>query len=92
MRDIDQRQTILLLQIAQQVQNLRLNGDIQRGRRFVADEDFRIAGNCDCDDDALAHAAGEFMRILFIALLRVDDAHVAQNLNGTLFGGTPRNP
>lgn len=47
--DIGQSQ--ILLQLFEQVQNLRLNGNVQRGNRLVADNDFRIhsqsAGNTD---------------------------------------------
>ena len=45
-------------------EDLRLDGDVERGRRLVRDDDARLAGERERDHRALAHAAGEFMRIL----------------------------
>ncbi len=42
-----------------QLENLRLNGHVKRRRRFVGDDEFRIAGKPDGDHDALAHTAGK---------------------------------
>ena len=53
----------LVLQIHQQIDDLRLNRHIQRGHRFVADDQLRIERQRARDADALALAAGEFVRI-----------------------------
>lgn len=71
-----------MLKLLEQLQNLRLNGHIKRGGRLVADEDFGVAGDGDGDDHALAHAAGELVRIILHALLRLQNADVAQDLDG----------
>ena len=52
------------LQRGQQVEDLRLDGDVERGGRLVGDQQRRIAGERHGDGRALAHPAREFMRIL----------------------------
>jgi len=51
------------LQVAQQVQDLRLDGHIERAGWFVANDKLRLDGQRARNRDALALAAGEFMRI-----------------------------
>ena len=82
MGDVNDGQVIFVLQLLEQLQNLRLNGHIKRGGRLVADEDFGVAGDGDGDDHALAHAAGELVRIILHALLRLQDTDIAQDLDG----------
>ena len=48
---------------ADQIENLRLDGDVERRRRLVCDQQARITGERHGDHHALAHAAGHFMRI-----------------------------
>jgi len=62
MRDEQHRQAKLLLQLLKQVDNLRLHGDIERGHRFVGDDELRLNREGAGDTDALALSAGEFMR------------------------------
>ncbi len=64
----------LLLQLQHQVEDLRLDGDVERRGRLVGDQHARIAGQRDGDHHALAHAAGELMRILVEPPARVGDA------------------
>ena len=52
-----------LLQRLQQVDDLRLGADVERRDRLVADHEVRIDRESPRDDDALALAAGEFVRI-----------------------------
>ena len=68
----------LLLQALQQVENLRLNGHVQRGGRFVGDNQPRVAHDGHGDHDALAHAAGKLVRILLHAALRVRNFNQTQ--------------
>jgi len=49
-------------QLFQQLQDLRLNGHVERRGRFVADEYARSVDECAGDRHALALAAGQFMR------------------------------
>ena len=65
MRDDDQRDIELARQVLHQFEDLRLDGDVERGGRLVGDDELRIAGEPDRDHHALAHAAGELVRILF---------------------------
>ena len=62
-RDEDQRQTHLGLQIHQQIDDLRLDRDIEGRDRLVADNQLRLVDDRPRDADALALPAGEFMRI-----------------------------
>ena len=52
------------LQLAQQVEDLRLDRDVERRRRLVGDEQRRLAGERHRDQHALPHAAGQLMRIV----------------------------
>src|ERR1700744_3686108 len=53
----------LILQIHEQVQDLRLDRHVERGHRFISDEDLRIEDHRARDRDTLTLAAGEHMRI-----------------------------
>ena len=53
----------LVLQVLEQVDDLGLHGDVERGDRLVADDDLRLEGERAGDPDALALAAGELVRI-----------------------------
>ena len=73
-RDDDQRDAEPARQVLHQFEDLRLDGDVERGGRLVGDDELRIAGKPDRDHHALAHAAGEMMRILFEPARAVRDA------------------
>ena len=60
--DEQHREAEFLLQILQQVDDLRLHRDVERADRFVADDQVGIGRERAGDADALALAAGEFMR------------------------------
>ena len=51
-------------QLLHQAQDLRLDRDVERGRRLVGDQQLRPAGHRHRDHDALAHAAGQLVRIV----------------------------
>ena len=53
----------LFLEIGKQIDDLRLDRDVERRYRLVADDQFRRYGERAGDADALALAAGEFMRV-----------------------------
>ena len=55
--DEDDGEVTLFLDIVDELQNLGLNGHVQRSGGLVADEDLRITGQSDGDDDTLAHTA-----------------------------------
>jgi len=82
--DEHHRRAELLLQPADQRQDLRLDGDVERRGRFVGDQDLWIAGECHRDHGALAHAAGELVGVFLDPLFRLGNAHQLQH-----FGGPP---
>ena len=82
--DEQQRQSHAALQIAQQVEDLRLDGDVERGRRLVGDEQRRAAGEGQRDQRALTQAARELMRILPHPALGLGHAHRLQEGDGLL--------
>ena len=57
MGDQDKTDIVVLAQARQQGEDLRLDRDIERRRRFVCQDQLWIAGHGDGDHDALAHAA-----------------------------------
>ncbi len=61
-RDQDIRQIVLLLQFHQQVQNLRLDRNIQCRGRFIQHNDVGLGGQCPGDGNALTLTAGKRMR------------------------------
>ena len=63
MGDEQQRHAEARLQILEQLQDLRLDGDVERGRRLVGDEDVGLVGERHRDHHALALAARELVRI-----------------------------
>ena len=64
MRNHDDRGIVALAQIVHQIENLRLNGHVQRSRGFVGDEQARVVDERDGDHHALEHAARQVMRII----------------------------
>ena len=62
MSDEQDRHPQACLQVLEQGQNLRLNGDIQRRGRLVGDQQVGIVGQGHGDHHPLALAAGQLMR------------------------------
>ena len=62
-RDPDQRRARFAAQLLRLVEDLRLDRDVERGGRLVRDDELRPVEQCDGDGDALAHAAGELVRV-----------------------------
>ena len=61
-RDEQVREPFILLQVLEHIDDLRLDGDVQRGDGFVADDELRFHSQRSRDADALLLAAGELMR------------------------------
>ena len=66
----------------QHVEDLRLDRDVERGRRLVADDQVGIVGDRDGDDDALPLAAGQFVRERPGAPLRLGDPDQFEQFDG----------
>ena len=64
--------------------DLRLHGDVERGGRLVGDDQFRFGADGERDHDALAHAAGEFVRIGVDAFFGRGNADFRQQIDGAL--------
>ena len=64
MGDQHHRHAEALLHVLQQIEDLRLDGDVERGGGLVGDHQLGLAGQRHRDHDALAHAAGELVRIV----------------------------
>ena len=62
-RDEEVGQMESLLQVLQQVDDLRLDRNVERGDRLVEHQEARLDGERARDADALALAAGELVRI-----------------------------
>src|SRR5258706_8588241 len=63
MRDEDVGEPKPVLKVAQQVQDLRTDRHVQRRDRLVADDELRLDRERARNGDALALAAGEFVRV-----------------------------
>ena len=63
MRDEEIGQVELLLQVLQEVDNLRLNRYIESGNRFVTYHELRIQRKGSCDTDSLSLSAGKLVGI-----------------------------
>ena len=62
--DEDHRHVAVALLVGEQVEDLGLDGDVERGGGLVGEEQLRAAGQRDGDRDALAHAAGQLVGVL----------------------------
>ena len=60
-----------LLQIGEQLEDLRLDRHVERGRRLVGDQHVGVVGERHGDHHALALAAGHLVRIGVDAALRI---------------------
>src|SRR6516225_6093748 len=69
-RDEEIGQTLLRLQIHEEVEDLRANRHVEGRNGFVGDDQVGIGGEGPRDRDALALAAGELMRVAFGVLIR----------------------
>ncbi len=74
MRDEQDAHAEFALQLPEQIHDLPLHGGVERGGRFVGDEQLRTARQRHGDDDALRHAAAEFVRIGAQTFLGFGDA------------------
>ncbi len=63
MGDEQDRHAEILLQLPHQVEDLRLDRNIERGRRLIGDQQRRLADHRHGNHHALAHAAREFVGV-----------------------------
>ena len=84
--DVHDRHAQLVSQFAHQLQDLCLDGHVQRGGGLVGNQHLGVAGQGDGNHHALAHAPGKLVRIVLEAALGIGDAHQLQQLLGALAG------
>ena len=84
MGDDDQRRAEALGQILHQFEDLRLDGDVERRRRLVGDNQLRLAAQRHGDHHPLAHAARQVMGVLVEPSFRVGNADHFQELQRLL--------
>ena len=81
MRDEEKRKAVLALQMAEQVDDLCLNGHIQRRDRFVRHQKLRLHAQRPRDGDARALPTGELRRVLVeIGFVKADIIHLELGL------------
>jgi len=85
--DENQREVVFALQIAQQVEVLSLDRQVEASGRLVSDQQARLAGYADRTHDALTHAARHLVRILDHPRFRGRYAHRFQQLFRACPGG-----
>ena len=81
MRDENDRQARFLLNLPQETQVLRLNGDIQRRCGLVCNNDARFTGDRHGPDHTLFHATTHLMWVIIDAPFRVRHLNLLQSVN-----------
>ena len=82
MRDEHDGGVDAILEVAQQVEDLRLNGHVERRGGLIGDDELGAACKRHGDHDALAHTAGELVREHLVDALAVGDADHLKELDG----------
>ncbi|MOA12453.1 hypothetical protein D3C78_1324480 [compost metagenome] len=80
MGDEDHGHAAFLLQVADEIEDLRLHRHIQRGGRFIGNQHVRIVGERHGDHHTLSLAAGKLVRILFQPCFRLRYLHLPQKI------------
>ena len=75
----------LVWQVLEELEDLRLHGDVERRRRLVGDQEIGPIGERHRDHHPLALPAGELVGIGAEPLGWVDDADLGQKLDNFLF-------
>jgi hypothetical protein len=78
--DEDHGRVRLALEGAHEIQDLRLDGDVQRSGRLVGDEELRLEGQRHRDHDALRHPSRQLVRKRLDPSLRIRDADHREQL------------
>ena len=78
--DEQHRGAVLLLQFADQLQDLLLRRDVERRGRLVGDQQLGLQDQRHGDHDALALAAGELVRIGAVNALDVGQLHLGEHV------------
>ena len=88
--DEHHRHAALVLQLADQLEDLGLDRHVQRGRRLVGDQHRRVAGERHGDHGPLPHAAGILERVAVDGAVGVADLDLRSSSIDALPGLAPR--
>ena len=80
----------LVGELLDQLEDLGLDGHVERGRGLVGEDELGVAREGDRDHDALAHAARELERVVPEALLGPRDADLREQLDDAVARGRVR--
>ena len=89
MRNKNHRGPSFTLQIADQIKDLCLNGNIKRRGWFIRQKYARPTGQSHCNHHPLTHAAGKLVRIFMQTPFRFRNTHQAQHFKRTVHAGWP---
>jgi hypothetical protein len=76
----------------EQLEDLRLEGDVEGGRRLVGQQEVGTGSEGDGDADPLALASRELVRIVVEAAAGVRQGNAVEQAQGLLASGAPRGP
>jgi hypothetical protein len=79
-RDEQHRHSQARLQLFEEREDLRLDGDVERGRRFIRDEEVGLVGERNRDHDPLTLPPRELVGIAVQACPRVRNPHLLKEL------------
>ena len=82
----DEQQRGVITNVLEQIENLRLDGYIECRRRLIRDKQFGFGDQRGCNHDALAHAAGQLVRISPKLAFRIRQTYPGQHLDHPHFG------
>ena len=82
--DQQHRHVELVLELEQQIEDLRLDGDVKRGGRLVGDQQVGLVGERHGDHHPLPLAAGQLVRIGLEPALGIVDADLRQEIEHPL--------
>jgi hypothetical protein len=81
MRDEEHSEAELLAKLGEQFEDLRLNGDVERGCGLIGNEQLWAIDDCHGYHDALPLSAGQLVRIVARAIIDVWDGDCSQGLD-----------
>ena len=80
--DEDDAHLVLVAQLVDEVEDLHLRRHVESRRRFVGDQDARLADEGHGDHDALTHTARELVRVVVDDHLGARHTHTFKDLDG----------
>src|SRR5579864_2978782 len=83
--DENDRRTGLLVEVAQQLEDLRLHGHVECGRGLVGDQQVGLVREAHGDHGALTHPATELMREVVDTALSIRDTHLPEQIDAPAF-------